>query len=418
MFALIQSKLKEIPNRHIKIGKNAALLFGLNGFRRILGLVTIYFLVRILSQESFGEYNFLLSIIGFLTLFALPGMNNAIVQSVAREKPGTYRAAMPLSFFSSFLGSLVMVGLGIWYLNNNDSDLASSLFLASALFPFAHGLAQWGTLKAGKEDFESIVKLKGSAYLLTSLLIIGGIHLIPGNILVPVGIILFVQAVLNLVLTYTSLRKVGKDLPAEKGIISYGLKTSLWGGIGLAAKYIDKFLIFFFLSPASLAIYVAAERFPVMFSELLKNLAVALAPRFAKHRLYSKRLDLYMRYFSYATVIAVIVFAFFLLPWLMILIFGESYRESIPYAQALMCATAIGAAKPLQVRFIRSKIDDKSFKEIVTARAITRIVSNFIFIPTMGLTGAVITIFISRIVTSVVVHKIIKKRYSEEAAAV
>jgi len=99
MLSFIQKKLKAVPRRHLKIGKNAAFLFGLNGFRSALGLVITYFLVRALSQESFGEYNFLLSLIGLLSIFTLPGLNEAIMQSVARGKVGTYRAALPLGFF-------------------------------------------------------------------------------------------------------------------------------------------------------------------------------------------------------------------------------------------------------------------------------------------------------------------------------
>jgi O-antigen/teichoic acid export membrane protein len=416
MFTLIQNKLKAVPRRHLRIGKNAALLFGLNGFRKVLGLATTYFLVRALSLESFGEYNFILSVIGFSALSALPGMKNAIVQSVARGKPGAYRAALHISFFSSFLGSLVLVGFGIWYVNHDNNGLAAGFFLASAVFPFAHGLAQWGNLKEGKEDFESIVKIKSLAFFLTSVLIIGGVHWIPGSLLVPLGVIICVQAIQNLILTYTSLQKVGKDQQVEKGIIPYGLKTSLWGGLGLAAKYTDKFLIFSFLSPASLAIYVVAERFPKMFRGLIKNLAAALAPRFAKQRLYTERLDTYLRYFSWGTAIAVVVFSFSLLPWLVVLIFGDSYHQAVPYAQMLMCSLVIGSALPLRIRFIRSKIDDKSFREIVTARAITRIGANLILIPTMGLMGAVISMYLAKIVVIVVVSKIIKKRYSEELA--
>lgn len=411
MFALILNKLKAVPGHYLQVGKNTALLVGLNGFRSVLGLATTYFLVRALSQESFGEYNFLLSVIGLLSIFALPGLNEAIMQSVAREKVGTYRAALPLAFFSSFLGSLILFGFGVWYWSQNDPDLATALFLASAVFPFAHGLGQWRSIKTGKEDFVFIARWDGTTSLVTSLLIIGGIHLMPGNILVPLGIILSVQAIQNLVLTYTSVQQIPKDQPVEKDSLSYGIKTSLFSGIGLAAKYIDKFLIFYFLSPASLAIYVAAERFPEFFRNLIKNLATVLAPRFAKHRYYTQRLDTFIKYFSSGATIFILVFAFTILPWLVILIFGESYREAVPYAQALMCTVAIANSVPLRVRFIKSKLDAKSFKEIISVMSVTRIVASSIFIPTMGLTGAVIAVFISRIITTATVHYIIKNRY-------
>jgi len=413
----IQNKLNAFPRRYLKIGKNAGTLFGLSGLQRILGLATTYFLVRALSQESYGEYNFILSAMVVLSLFSLPGLNNSIMQSVARGNPGTYREALPLSFFSSFLGSLVLGGFGVWYVSHNNNELASSFFLAAALFPFANGLDKWASIKLGKEEFASIARLRGSASLLTSLLIIAGIYLVPGNIFVPIGILLLVKAIQNLIMTYTSIRKIGKDQPTETGSLAYGVKTSFYGGIGLAAKHIDKFLIFYFLSPASMAIYVAAQRFPELVKQLIKTLATVIAPRFAKHEFYTKRLDFFIKIFSVSAAAVLVLFAFTLLPWLVVLIFGESYAEAVPYSQALMCTVAIAGSVPLRIRFIKSKLDERSFRKITLIRSAIQIVSNAIFIPTIGLAGAVVTAFITRIITTATVHFIIKKNYLNQEEA-
>jgi O-antigen/teichoic acid export membrane protein len=402
---------------YMQIGKNAGILFGLTGLQRFFGLATTYFLVRALSQESYGEYNFILSAIAVLSLFTLPGMNNAIMQSVARGNPGTYRKALPLTFFSSFLGSLVLIGFGVWYVSHNDSEMATSFFLASALFPFANGLDKWASVKVGREEFASIARLRGAVSLLTSLLVIGGIHLVPGNILVPLGILLLVKASQNLILTYTSIRKIGKDQPIEKDSISYGVKTSFYGGIGIVAKHIDKFLIFYFLSPAAMAIYVVAQIFPELVKQLIKTLATVIAPRFAKHEFYTKRLDSFIKIFSFSVAVILVVFAYILLPWLVVLIFGESYAESIPYSQALMCSVAIAGSVPLRIRFIKSKLDTKSFRKITFIRSTIQITSNAILIPTIGLAGAVITAFIVRITTTATVHLIIKKNYLKQEKA-
>jgi O-antigen/teichoic acid export membrane protein len=413
----IQNKLNTFPRHYLQIGKNAGLLFGLSGLQRLFGLATTYFLVRMLSQESYGEYNFVLSAIAVLSLFALPGMNNAIMQSVARGNTGAYRKALPLTFFSSLLGSLVLIGFGVWYVNQNDNEFASSFFLASALFPFATGLDKWASIKVGREEFASIARIRSSASLLTSLLVIGGIHLVPGNILVPIGILLLVKATLNLILTYTSIRKIGKDQPIEKDSLAYGIKTSFYGGIGIVAKHIDKFLIFYFLSPSAMAIYVAAQIFPELVKQLIKTLATVIAPRFAKHEFYTKRLDSFIKFFSFSAAAVLILFAFTLLPWLMVLIFGESYAEAVPYSQALMCTVAIAGSVPLRIRFIKSKLDSKSFRKITLIRSTIQIASNSIFIPTIGLAGAVVTAFIVRITTTATVHLIIKKNYLSQGEA-
>jgi len=102
MFSLIQNKLNTFPKHYLQIGKNVGILLGLNGLQRLFGLATTYFLVRALSQESYGEYNFILSSIGLLSLFALPYKVDILVQWTShlsyntkhkhRTKPGTSRS--------------------------------------------------------------------------------------------------------------------------------------------------------------------------------------------------------------------------------------------------------------------------------------------------------------------------------------
>ena len=71
------------------IAKNAGLLIGLQAVQRLLGLVTTYFVVRVLSQDGFGSYQYVLSVIGVVSIFGMPGINNAVMQSVARGYRGT-----------------------------------------------------------------------------------------------------------------------------------------------------------------------------------------------------------------------------------------------------------------------------------------------------------------------------------------
>ena len=106
----------DIPfNRYVPILANMAWLLGLNGVQRFLGVVTTYFLVRALNQNDFGTYSLVLSVIAITSILTLPGLDNAVMQSVARGNRGTYRKAVFLAFFCSLMGSIVLIGLGFWY---------------------------------------------------------------------------------------------------------------------------------------------------------------------------------------------------------------------------------------------------------------------------------------------------------------
>ena len=80
---------------------NIILVFGYRIFQKFISFAVIYFLVRALTPEQYGEYNFILTLIGFSTITALPGLQESVTQSTARGFMGTYRKAQPIAFIFS-----------------------------------------------------------------------------------------------------------------------------------------------------------------------------------------------------------------------------------------------------------------------------------------------------------------------------
>jgi O-antigen/teichoic acid export membrane protein len=400
-----------LPENYALIVKNTGLLAGLQGLQRIFGLAATYFVVRALSPTAFGEYHFVLSIIGVVAVFGLPGMSNAVMQAVARGHVGTFRLSVRPTFLASLIGVVTLLVFGGYYRATGGNDLSLAFFAAAALYPFAYGLKQWAGLRTGKEDFAGIVKLNGTASVVTSLLLIGAVLYVTDSFAVLVGIIVLVQAVLNVSVTVSTLRKMGEGGSVESGSISYGVKTTAYSIFATLAQYVDKLLIYAFITPAALAVFVAAERIPEQVKALIKNLATVLAPRFARHRGYTKRVDRAFKLFSIVTGVGIVLIAFTILPWAVVALFGDGYKESVPYAQALMCSIALVSSVPLRSRFIVSQQDSASFRDINLAMSISRIVTSAIFIPLLGIVGAVISAFVSRIGFAVAIYIVMKKRY-------
>jgi len=405
-----------IPRSYTEIARNAGFLFGLQSLQRILGLLTTYFVVRAISQSSYGEYNFALSLIDVIAIAALPGLGNAVMQSVARQYRGTYRAALRPSFLCSLVGSAVLLGMGGWYLRSGSTALAVAFLGAAALFPFAYGLTQWKGLKMGGEDFAGIARLEGITAVATSLALIVAVLSVSQSIATLVVIILLARSVLNVFVTRRTLGQVGKGEPVESGSIRYGVKTTAYSVFGLVAKHVDKLLLFTFMTPATVGVFVAAERIPELIKEQIKNLAAVAAPRFARHERYTKRVDRAFRLFSFVVGGVIVLVAFTILPWALLLIYGESYRESVPYAQALMCSLAIANTAPLRFRFVSSRQDTASFRDVNAFVAIFRIVVSAVLVPTLGLLGAVLSAFAARIGYVVAINIVMKKRYPLDEA--
>jgi O-antigen/teichoic acid export membrane protein len=174
-------------------------------------------------------------------------------------------------------------------------------------------------------------------------------------------------------------------------------------------------LLFLFLSPAALAVFVAAGRIPDLLSGAMQDVSAVLAPRMAKHESYTKKLDQIFGMLSLIYGIAIVLFGFTAMPYVVIFLFGDNYADAIPYAQALTCSVAIGHLANLRFRYIRSKIDARGFRDVTLISSAVRLGAFLLLVPPFGLVGAVISTFIYRLALMSVVRVVIKRHYAVAA---
>ena len=93
-----------------------------------------------------------------------------------------------------------------------------------------------------------------------------------------------VRAAINLLALRMVLRQIPKDAEPEAGGLSYGLETSLYNVANSVGNYIDKFLLFYLLSPEALAVFVVSERIPEISKKYFQQMRNVLVPSFSKRR--------------------------------------------------------------------------------------------------------------------------------------
>jgi O-antigen/teichoic acid export membrane protein len=108
----------------------------------------------------------------------------------------------------------------------------------------------------------------------------------------------------------------------------------------------------------------------------------------------------------------IVLLAFTAMPYLVTFLFGGAYADAVPYAQALTCSVAIGYLANLRFRYIRSRIDARSFRDITLISSAVRLAAFLILVPPFGLVGAVVGTFIYRFALMGVVRVAIKRHYS------
>ena len=415
MLGFIRQKNDLLPENLKIITSNFSWLFFLRVLQKSLSLVSMYFVIRAIDQEMYGQYQFIISVIAVLSVFTLSETNNAIIQSVARGHLGIFRKMIPYVFFSSVLGSLVLFGVAVWYeFEKNNHHMAIGFLISSVFFPFAKGLTQWSAFKQGSRKFSSLVRWDGGVAILLQVTVVVGVIFVPATFLVPLVCILLVPAIQNIYLTWHTYKLVDPGASIENGIFSYGIRSSFIKLPVILSMYSEKILLFVFLSPETLALFVVAEKIPDLFKNLVQDISAALAPHFALYDRYTVSLSKYFKWFSATMVFLILFVAFVLLPKFFVPLFGEVYRDAIPYAIALMCSVAIGTIATIRARFIRSQLDSISLREIDFSMAIVRILSAAVLVPLFGLTGAVLSVFITRLFALLIVRIIMRKRYSLE----
>ncbi|MCC5974544.1 MAG: oligosaccharide flippase family protein [Rubellimicrobium sp.] len=398
--------------RHLS---NGGWVVAINLARQVLALGFLMVLVRAFDKEAVGQFQFVIAAVGLAGIFTLAGLGQAVIQSVARGHPGTFRTTLKWRLAGSLAGSVALAAYAL--LLSVDDPMRPALIAAALLFPLAHGLAGWTDVQAGEGKFKLNAIWQGLAYLLSY----GGMMLAlwlgtPG-ILWLIVIMKSALAVVNLAAVRTILGRIPRDAAAEPGALRYGLQMSLWGVANTLGNHVDKVLIFTFLSPAALAVFVIAERIPEIMKKYIQSLRVILIPGFSRRKAYTPELQRKIWLVSVALSVGILFVIFGIVPWLLPLAFTEGYGEAVLYCQ-LLCGTLIlGQVAQTQVTFIVSRFDGSAMRNVILISNLVRIVASLILVPIFGILGAIASTALYRLSTAMIVTLMMRRYHPTEGAA-
>lgn len=174
---------------------------------------------------------------------------------------------------------------------------------------------------------------------------------------------------------------------SEKNFVSYGIQTSFWSILPSISEQVERILIFTLTDPSILALYFAGDRISELVRSVFQDISSTAAPSFAKLNYFSHDIKFKLRWFCGVSGIVIILIALTIAPLLLLMIFGESYKNAVPLAQVLLISTALGNYGQFQWRFIRSQQDIAGFRKISLSTSIIRIFVALIMIPVLGVWG-------------------------------
>jgi len=235
------------------------------------GFVTGYIVARFFDPQVYGQFQFMLSVIGTFGVFALSGMAHSVTRAWARGDAFSLPGVMRPQALSTLVVSALLLGC-IPFLGRFGREEFAGMFAAAALlFPLAPlAMVHFGSYTVGKGRFDVGLKVT----IISSVLMI----------LITGAIIAFRQsAFLMLVasMTVTPLVQLafsrGVRPPPEEGtkntdaIVRYAWQLTFATLPSELIWYLDKLLISYYFGLSELALFSVALLLPEQAKILVKQ---------------------------------------------------------------------------------------------------------------------------------------------------
>lgn len=297
----------------------------------ILGTgVTVAF-TRLATKAVYGQYNLLIAILGTLSIVSVPGILQSIVRSVAKGFEGVYRKGIRKRMYYGAIGVPLLVLLGLWYHNKNQTDMAMCFFIAAFFFPVFNVCAAWKEFLKAKQEFRLLSEYSVITASIHTAALIAVIHFSNGNLVVIFLGYMLSFVLSNLFFLFRSFQLVSNE-EEDENWLDYGLFLTKTNVLATLIGNLDKIIVGLYLGIEELAVYSLGVKFGLSIQRFLHSLLTTTTPRIAKMNTVSMRTYGYVFISSLVPTIVLILVA----PFIITTLFTAKYSESIVLSQIII----------------------------------------------------------------------------------
>ncbi|GGK47002.1 lipopolysaccharide biosynthesis protein [Salinarimonas ramus] len=391
----------------------APLLLGRKAIEIASGIAVFVVLARVLDPAEFAAQALVLAIADAARVFGLPGLGNAQAQGIARGAGGGYRRAIAISAAGAILGAALLAAAAA-LLGDADRALVSTalMAIAAAFLPWA-GLTFWRNAAVGLDRYDVLFVADASGAVVRAGAVVACALAFEEPFLPVVLATVIVPGACNVLGILWSLRAVPRTGLEEAGATRYGVEVSVYELPALLAQNLDRLLLYWFVSPEALAVYVVALRVPSLLQAAVGEAIASLDPLLARTRRFGRDLKRVSLAASVMLAGACAFTALVVVPWLLPVLAGERYMDAIPYAQIMTAGVAVGMLGRLQFRFVRAQLDAATFLHLVLARAGISIATMLALVASLGVLGAALAFVLRDLFASLATAAIVGARYGK-----
>ncbi len=316
---------------------------------------------RFVPKETYGMYQFILSIGFILGAFSLTGMNAAVTQAVARGFDGILKTSVRTQLKFSIIPFVIGLGISLYYFFQNNIVIAIGVLLTAIILPLTNSCNTWSAYLAGKKEF-------GLSFLynqITNFLYYGGSI---------ITIIFFPQALTLIIITLVA-NFIGNliayihishthpsNTRSEFEALEYGKKLSLSSALPMITLHLDNLLVFHLLGANNLAIYAFASNIPERFMSFLRPLSTIALPKLSEkdhHTIKTGLSQKLFRFLGLTTLWGLLYIA--IAPFVYKTLFPQ-YIDSLRYSMLYIVFAIISTLGTLPVTALFASRSKKIFK--------------------------------------------------------
>lgn len=236
---------------------------------------------NLISKETFGVYQFILSMGTVLSAFTLTGMNTYITKLTAQKRESVLLSSIkPQLLFNIFSGALGTT-ISLYYVFKGDTTYALMMLVISMMVPIIATYNSYTAFLTGKRDFKNLFITTTGLALFYSLGMLTAMLLGASSL-----VLIIVYATTNTIgvlLCFLYTKKVYGLFSLEKIDFSFAKKLSFSNIPSSLLLSADNIIIYFLLGPSTLALYAIATQLPERALSFLRSITTAAMPKFATY---------------------------------------------------------------------------------------------------------------------------------------
>ena len=383
-----------------------------------LSLLLSVLFARFTAQELYGQYKFALSVFSLLSILALPGMAQAITQSVAKGYSWSVIRGTKTKIKWSLLAWPALAGIAVYFISFKGDRIGWAVLIGISLFSLAHGFDN-NAFFTGQKRFKANGIIFMCQRLIAVAMVSGSIFLF-GDIVAVVTAYLLSHAILNLAIFTRITREIrGEPDQVDSGLIKYGKQLTATTILMKVAKSLDHLFIASFLGFQAVAVFAIAQAVPNAAKGSFKQISSLTLPKFTA----AKTADMYKKLrFKLLQLLAIggiaTVALMIALPFFIPAVYSAKYAHSVLPAEILAISVILS---PLSEVLLSALTSHKRVRELYYLRTlvpVTRIALLVLLIPFLGVTGAALSIVLSQLMGTMYAWQAVKKMAREEQAII